>query len=937
MQYILNDPRRYITTVEFRNLTPIVNVERLLSFTEEGKVGNFIKKEFEYSFDNVSWQPWQNLTNSNLKSIDFQDYANFFIHIKYTRGNVQSGNIDAIILTYDANSVSLSSPLNGSINADFLNGEDGAFYLNNENHFGSFTSLAVSNVADGSSIGVYSHRIDVLGGNPGTTLFFKRISASDGIIISESSTGIISLSLDPTLTAGVLNVGDGSANVFVGYDLSSNILLRTISGIGAAVVSQVGDQILISIDASFSGDVNLGDNVGIGQGIYSSIRFGDNALLFKSLSSPNKTISITSDSSNVYIDVSSNLFATNASLGIYATNASVNLALRPYATNASIGIFKTIYIDPSLVSRDISINALFAQNKIQDVSIQTLYTNNYVKVASLGYGLAYNTSTNYFDVSIDGGIPDASYNSLFDMIIQNSTNIGGVIYDSSIFITSGNDHQTSISNLDTILGLLAPAKPNTLTGKTLLLTNSGLFSAKLPSGLSTAWYYDVFAPGSIVNDYAVDNTFRLTTPSFADTFSAGFLSDTNTRGTLYSFINDASANSYNMNLGFGNVPFITVQASGILRFNNEAGYGGINADFWRRAEAYIDVTTQQAGAVKYKIGHSESLISNNFFLRYDPSPGAAKWSVSPTLSEGALNTIFLSGIEYYGINSEILVSFIGASGIFRNAYHPVAVGKITSAYGSQVLLNPPSIPSFSGTFNVSNASFVFDIPNITTGATNPTLVTTLYKPNFTGDSSILTVSKRLNTYSPTRATTSIEYFTDESKRLLSATAGVLGVDTPWDSMDYTIFNPGNGPYAQVQNGTLRYPVSADYAGFAFSGTNKEYIRRFTKTGALSNGILTFAGFNPLTDSSSYGTGNTNIIMWLTDQDIYFDLALEFGTGGDGSTPALAKGAWTARSNSSIAWSLGTISLGNETTHTNTFALIVTFRNTIESITQITLT
>ena len=137
MQYVLNDRRTYITTIEFRNTSPILNIERLRLFQEEGLVGNFTKKEFRYSFDNVSWQPWQTLTNSNLMSIGFQDQNNFFIHIKYTRTNVIAGNVNAIYLTYDSKRITPPSPLDSSIiDADYLQGENGEYYLNRENQIG---------------------------------------------------------------------------------------------------------------------------------------------------------------------------------------------------------------------------------------------------------------------------------------------------------------------------------------------------------------------------------------------------------------------------------------------------------------------------------------------------------------------------------------------------------------------------------------------------------------------------------------------------------------------------------------------------------------------------------------------------------------------------------------------------------------------------------
>lgn len=759
-----------------------------------------------------------------------------------------------------------------------------------------------------------------------------------------------------------IDVGDGSAKIFAGIDASDNIRLRSISGIGAAIVSEVGDLITVSIDASFSGDTNLAENIGTGEGTFSQKRLLDNALLFKSLDTSAKTIIIYSDSSTIYFDISTNLFLTESSLGttLYWTNGVLNvstgyvdgsLSLRDasitelYINGDNQLVYidgslaqQKIYIDGSLSSRDASIQQVFIL--VNDLSANTSYWKLYVD-GSLSQYLresSINFSTDFIWnasslLSINRSLFfDSSYNELYDMIIENSTNIGGVNYDSSNFITSGNDLQTSVSNLDSIMGLLAPAKPNMLTGLNLVLSNSTVYTAKLPTGLTSTWYYDSLVPGTTITDYSIDNSFRMTTPSFIDTFRAGFLSNTDTRGNLFAYINNSQVATYDMTTGFGNSSFVSSEAAGMLRFNNEAGYGGINSDFWRRAEAYIDITAQQEGGVKYAIGHSEAAISNYFFLRYDPSPGLAKWLVPPSTSEGSLNLEYLSGLPHYGINSTINVSFSANSGIFKHAYHATNVARVTSIYGSQRLLNPITAPAYDASFSVSNDPFTFNISNMSSGSSYPSITVSLFKPHLNGDVSTLTLTKRLNTYSPTRATAAVEYFTDESRRLLTASSGP---DTSWDNEDIAIFL-ANGPYAQVQNGLLRYPVSSDYSGTVFTG-DKEYIRRFTKTtGSLSSGTLTFIGFNPLTDSSAYGLGNVNLILWLTDQNIYFDLAKEYGTGGDGTSISTAKGAWTARSSSSIAWSLGTISLGSETTHTNQFALIIIFKNNNETIAQITL-
>jgi len=156
MQYVFNDRRTYITTIEFRNSSPILNIERIRSFREEGIVGNFTKKEFRYSFDNNIWSPWKTLNQGNLTSIDFSDEQHFYLHVKYSRVKVIDGNIDTFYLTYDSKSITPPAPdPSALLNADLLQGEAGQFYLDLQNHVGALPSGAICVNNTGTGIGVF--------------------------------------------------------------------------------------------------------------------------------------------------------------------------------------------------------------------------------------------------------------------------------------------------------------------------------------------------------------------------------------------------------------------------------------------------------------------------------------------------------------------------------------------------------------------------------------------------------------------------------------------------------------------------------------------------------------------------------------------------------------------------------------------------------------
>ena len=100
-----------------------------------------------------------------------------------------------------------------------------------------------------------------------------------------------------------INIGDGSANVFAGNDASGNLQFRTFSGSSGTTVTQVGEQIIIGIDASYSGQANYGVNIGDGDASVYSGKIGD-ALQFRELKA----------GQNLSIDVSGNLIIIDASI-----------------------------------------------------------------------------------------------------------------------------------------------------------------------------------------------------------------------------------------------------------------------------------------------------------------------------------------------------------------------------------------------------------------------------------------------------------------------------------------------------------------------------------------------------------------------------------------------------------------------------------------------
>ena len=203
MQYQFNERYEQVKSIEFRNTSPLspLHIEQIRYFKEDGVTGTFTKKEFRYSWDNATWTNWNTLTQGNLSAIQFRDQPDFYLQVKYSRVGIASGNILRWYLYYDSAIPTPPVPDPSIIiDADTLKGEGPEYYLDRANHTGPYTDLNISNVVDGSTAGVYSHRVDT---SLGTEFFFKRIEGVQDIIVTDTPSGKIQIGLDASLIGGV--------------------------------------------------------------------------------------------------------------------------------------------------------------------------------------------------------------------------------------------------------------------------------------------------------------------------------------------------------------------------------------------------------------------------------------------------------------------------------------------------------------------------------------------------------------------------------------------------------------------------------------------------------------------------------------------------------------------------------------------------------------
>jgi hypothetical protein len=177
--------------------------------------------------------------------------------------DTQFSSIDSSILRIDSSITDLYSKLGG----------DSSIYgLQNIGGEASIYSDTVLGIA----------RLRSLRGAGGISVYVD----GDTVVIDGSISG------GDSSIRGVENIGAGSGEVFSSIDPSGNIELRTIDGSGAALVTQVGDTIVIGLDASFAGEVNYGVNVGSGDASIYYQKVGD-ALQFRTLKAgPNITLDV---------------------------------------------------------------------------------------------------------------------------------------------------------------------------------------------------------------------------------------------------------------------------------------------------------------------------------------------------------------------------------------------------------------------------------------------------------------------------------------------------------------------------------------------------------------------------------------------------------------------------------------------------------------------
>ena len=534
------------------------------------------------------------------------------------------------------------------------------------------------------------------------------------------------------------------------------------------------------------------------------------------------------------------------------------------------------------------------------------------------------------DSSASTGITWKAASASGTTVIGNPTD--GVYTDG--FFSTWTDNTTianAFDDVNELLALLAPARPNYLTGTSLV--SGGVptyYTVRISAGLGTEWYQAGYGTGSLITSkYYLSGAHTLNTANTSTTFSAGSLT-TSTYGTIY-------FRRYNsLTPTGGGVGTIDLTVNYAVNFTNNnlklTALGTYNS-IWTKANAQILTYTQpNPGYEGVFIAHTENnQLTNTYEMWKDPwsaSNGSPVFSQSATASTYSQSDKWLSGISYYASGTGFSVYFKGAAGIYSCAYNVTQVYAISATGLNTATGLPASPPLFTDELDKSGSNHVrVSLSVANQSSFNKYLTTTIYKAHGTTAASNATIAKAINTYGTT-STDTFEGFQDEARRL------VIGSGIAFTST--LEMASGN---AQVRSGTLQYPLAADYdtqwgGTHTFSG-DQEYQRYFYKTSA-STGTLTFGGFTA-SNIAPYGTGNLNVLLYLDGDALWFDLGvLQGSNANDGSSRSAAISAKTSASGGALGWSIGVKTTGvSGAGNSARYRAVVIFRNNTYSMTSIT--
>ena len=275
--------------------------------------------------------------------------------------------------------------------------------------------------------------------------------------------------------------------------------------------------------------------------------------------------------------------------------------------------------------------------------------------------------------------------------------------------TSSTPISNAFDDINELLALLAPARPNYLTGTSLVASSvPTYYTVKISAGLGTEWYQAGYGTGSqITSKYYLSGAHTLNTANTSTTFSAGSLT-TSTYGTIYFSRYNYLAPTGG---GVGTIDLTTNYTVGFTNNNLKLTALGTYNSIWTKANAQILTYTQpNPGYEGVYIAHTEnSQLTNTYEMWKDPwsaSNGSPIFSQAATASTYSQSDKWLSGISYYATGTGFSVYFKGAAGIYSCAYNVTQVYAISATGLNTSTGLPASPPLFTDELDKSGSNHV---------------------------------------------------------------------------------------------------------------------------------------------------------------------------------------------------------------------------------------
>jgi hypothetical protein len=486
----------------------------------------------------------------------------------------------------------------------------------------------------------------------------------------------------------------------------------------------------------------------------------------------------------------------------------------------------------------------------------------------------------------------------------------------------------AFDDVNELLKDIAPDKAGLLTGQSLTTTSTPTFyTVKLSAGLPSAWYPSGVAAGDTISTYFLSGSFVLNSPSQSTMFRSGRKLVPATFGSvIHRRYNSANPSGQNLaTVDLTTSPTIPA-TSGSITVTAHDVYNSI----WMKANARINYTQSTDGWESQAISGTEAGETNLLAAWLDTHSSANNdpvFSSSPASTDVTPVNKWLSGISYYGFNSTFELRFAGASGIFNRCYNSSQVARVSASGMTDINLLPLTTPNYLDAYDRTGVNFVpvtLDVSN--QASPNKFITAALFKAHGSTVSSNATISRAICTYG-TVSTNTTDIFMDEAQRL------VIGTTTTWTSTAALTNGNAQQKITGVNTSSLQYPDATEYPGF--SG-DQEYQRFLYKTSA-STGLITF-GTLTAAQISPYGTGDINVLLYLDDDAVWFDLGMVHGANGnDGSARNLAIPARVSgtTSGSTVGFSFGSYTTGpTGSGNLGRYRLVVIFRNNTRAITSL---